>query len=162
MTAPPLTLSKKLTLCEATTAMAERKVSGAPVVDDTGRLVGMLSERDIMDFAVSKEGGNLEVTTLSFVALPYEKIVRDAELCSRYKRVGEAKVENVMNEEVVTIDQDEDIEKALETMVRFEVNRLPVVDRDKLVGIVARHDILVSICRGLGVEGTKACVTAAH
>ncbi len=54
-----------------------------------------------------------------------------------------------MSTEVVSIDADEDIEKAMETMVRLGIDRLPVHREGKLAGIIARQDILVALCRDM-------------
>ena len=56
MTAPVVTLEEDMTLREATVTMARRKVSGAPVMDREGRLVGVLSESDILEEAMRKVG----------------------------------------------------------------------------------------------------------
>lgn len=157
MTPAVVKLEKDATLCEATTLMSLNKVSGAPVVDHEGRLVGVLSESDVLEFAASKEGVGLEVGQLSVASLPYDRLVRDEILCRRYKSVGEAKVSDVMSTEVVTIDAGEDIEKALETMVRMGVNRLPVNDGGKLVGIVTRQDILIAFCRTVSGRRSPMC-----
>jgi CBS domain-containing protein len=157
MTPAVIKLSKDATLCEATTLMSLKKVSGAPVVDDDGKLVGILSESDVLEFAASKEGVGLDMGQLSVASLPYDRLVRDEVLCRRYKSVGEAKVGDVMNTEVVTIDADEDVEKAMETMVRLGFNRLPVNEDGKLVGIIARQDILISLCRNVSGRRSPYC-----
>jgi len=162
MTPAVVKLREDDTLGEATTLMSQRKVAGAPVVDKDDNLVGMLSERDILEYAASKEGVGLEVRTLSFVTLPYDRIVRDEELCRRYKRVGETKVADAMNEEVVTVDVDDTVEGALETMLRLGFNRLPVVSNRKLVGIIARQNVLVAMCRELGEGRPRVCETMAR
>ena len=118
-----------------------------------------MCESDILEFAASKEGVGLEVRTLSFVSLPYDRIVRDEEMCRRYKRVGDTKVEDAMNEEVVAIDVDDTMETALETMVRLGFNRLPVMSKKKLVGMIARQDILVALCREMGDKQSPLCAT---
>ncbi|MBI0582664.1 MAG: CBS domain-containing protein [Methanomassiliicoccus sp.] len=160
MTPTVVRLNRDDTLCQATTLMAKKGISGAPVVDGEDHLVGILSEADILEFAASKEGIGLELGgTLSMVSLPYDRIVRDAELCNRYQSVGAAKVKDAMNEEVVTIEADEDMEKALETMVRLGFNRLPVVSDGKLVGMVARQDIMVAMCREIGDRSSPYCRT---
>ncbi len=159
MTPTVIKLRKGTTLCEATTLMSKNGISGAPVVDEEDRLVGILCESDILEFAASKEGVGLEVRSLSFVALPYERIVRDEELCQRYKRVGDTKVEDAMNDEVVTIDVDETVEKALDTMVRMNFNRLPVTKDGKLVGMIARQDVLIALCREMGERRSSWCPT---
>jgi len=157
MTPAVIILDKQATLCDATTLMSLNKVSGAPVVDSEGKLVGVLSESDVLEFAASKEGMGLEVDKLSVASLPYDRLVRDEILCRRYKSVGEAKVGDVMSTEVVTIDADEDLEKAMETMVRMEVNRLPVNREGKLVGIITRQNILVALCRDLTERRSPYC-----
>lgn len=155
MTAPVVTLQEDMTLHDATVAMARKKVSGAPVLDAKGRLVGVLSEADILELAVEKVGTDLECPSLSLAALPYERIVRDEAVCRKYRQVGEAKVEKAMNDEIVTVSADDPVEKALETMIRFGVNRLPVVENEKLVGIVTRQDLLWSVCRAMEEQGKK-------
>jgi CBS domain-containing protein len=157
MTPAVIKLSKDATLCEATTLMSLKKVSGAPVIDGDGKLVGILSESDVLEFAASKEGVGLDTGQLSVASLPYDRLVRDEVLCRRYKSVGEAKVGDVMNTEVVTIDADEDVEKAMETMVRLDFNRLPVNEDGKLVGIITRQDILISLCRSVSGSRSPYC-----
>ncbi len=150
MTAPVVTFDEDTTLREATFIMARRKVSGAPVMDRDGRLVGVLSESDILEEALRKMGDEMPCRSLSFLSLPYERIVRNEEVCRQFSEVGDVKVGDVMNDEVIAVNGDDDAEKALETMVRFDVNRLPVVDEDgRLIGIVARQDIIWSLCRSL-------------
>ena len=156
MTAPVVTFDEDMTLREATLTMARKKVSGAPVMDRDGRLIGVLSESDILEEAVRKVGDEMTCRSLSFLSLPYERIVRNEEVCRQFSEVGDVKVGDIMNDEVIAVNGDDDAEKALETMVRFGVNRLPVIDDDgRLIGIVARQDIMWSLCRTLqaGCQG---------
>ena len=153
MTAPPVAFDEDMTLREATFIMARRKVSGAPVLDADGRLVGLLSERDILEEAMRQVGSELDCPSLSFLTLPYERIVRNEDVCRRFSEVGNVKVGDIMNDEVIAINGDDSAEKALETMLRFDVNRLPVIDADgRLIGMIARQDILWSVCRALQPE----------
>lgn len=160
MTVSVVKLRKDMTLCEATTLLSQHGVSGAPVVDDDDHLVGILSESDILEFAASKEGMGIKLNTLSLLGQPYDRMFLDEELCRNYKRVGETKVEEAMNDEVVSIEPDEPIEKALDTMVRLHFNRLPVVSNNKLVGMLTRQDVLVSLCRTLGERSSPLCADA--
>ena len=156
MTAPVVTFDEDMTLREATLIMARNKVSGAPVMDRDGRLIGVLSESDILEEAVRKVGDEMACRSLSFLSLPYERIVRNEEVCRQFSEVGDVKVGDIMNDEVIAVNGDDDADKTLETMVRFGVNRLPVIDDDgRLIGIVARQDIMWSLCRALqaGCQG---------
>ncbi|WP_019178747.1 CBS domain-containing protein [Methanomassiliicoccus luminyensis] len=148
MTVPVLVLYEDMTLREATVLMADRGISGAPVVGAHGEMIGLLSESNILEYAAGKGCVGPGCRTLSFLTLPYDKLARDEALCLRYKSIGDAKVSSAMNDEVVTVSPDDDIGKALDTLMRFGINRVPVVDRDgKLVGIVARQNILLAVCR---------------
>jgi len=157
MTPAVIKVSKDATLCEATALMSLKKVSGAPVVDSDDNLVGILSESDVLEFAVSKEGMGLDIGQVSVASLPYDRLVRDEMLCKRYKGVGEAKVGDVMSTEIVSIDADESVEKAMETMVRMGVNRLPVHKGGKLVGIITRQDVLIALCRKVSEGRSPYC-----
>lgn len=150
MTSPVVTFDESMTLREATVIMANKKVSGGPVLDREGRLIGILSERDILEEAMRKVGLEMACPSLSFISLPYERIIRNEEVCRQFDEVGDVEVGAVMNDEVIAVKGDDTAEKALETMMRFDINRLPVVDDDgKLIGIVARQDIMWSMCRTL-------------
>ncbi|NLI73289.1 MAG: CBS domain-containing protein [Euryarchaeota archaeon] len=150
MTAPVITLDENVTLRDATIIMAHRKVSGSPVVDQEGKLTGILSESDILEEAMNRVGDEMACRSLSFLPLPYERFIKNEEICRQFSEVGDVKVNSVMNDEIVVIDGDDDVEDALITMLRFDVNRLPVVDKEgRLIGILARQDVLWSMCRSL-------------
>jgi CBS domain-containing protein len=156
MTAPAVAFDEDMTLREATVIMARRKVSGAPVMDDDGKLIGVLSESDILEEATRRVGPEMGCPSLSFLSLPYERIVRNEDVCRRFNEVGDVKVGDVMNDEVIAINGDDSAEEALETMIRFDVNRLPVIDEDgRLIGIIARQDIMWSVCRALQADSCK-------
>jgi len=70
MTSPVVTFDESMTLREATVIMANKKVSGGPVLDREGRLIGILSERDILEEAMRKVGLEMACPSLSFIALP--------------------------------------------------------------------------------------------
>lgn len=163
MTAPVLVLREDMTLREATILMADRGIAGAPVVNEHGDMVGLLSESNILEYAASKECLGPECHTLSFLTLPYERIVRDEALCHKYKSIGDAKIKAAMNDEVVSISPDDELSKAMETLVRFRINRIPVVDKDgKLIGIVARQNILLSLCRDARAGTVLRCPSQAR
>lgn len=147
MTGAVVKLRTDSTLKDATRLMSQMGVSGVPVVDEEDNLVGILCESDILEYAARKVGEELEVRSLSCIDLPYDRIVRDEELCRQYQGLGESMVEDAMNEEVITIDLHEPVEKALETMVRFHINHIPVTETGKLVGIIARQDVLIALCK---------------
>jgi CBS domain-containing protein len=99
------------TVVEAAKLMAQEDVGPIPVVED-GRLVGIVTDRDIVVRVVA-EARDPNATT-----------------------VGE-----IASRDLVTISPDEDLDEALSLLAAHQVRRLPVVDGDRLVGIVAQADI---------------------
>jgi CBS domain-containing protein len=99
------------TMRDAAVVMARKDVGPIPIVED-GRLVGIVTDRDIV-IRVVAEGRDPEQTT-----------------------VGE-----IATTELATVGPDDDLEVAMRLLAEHQVRRLPVVEGDRLVGIVAQADI---------------------
>lgn len=111
MTADPRSISPGDPIVEAARLMRDENVGSLPVTDE-GKLVGMLTDRDIAVRVVA-EGKSLESTT-----------------------VGE-----VFSRNPVAARPDQDLDEALQLMAQHQVRRLPVVEDDRLVGILAQADV---------------------
>ena len=131
-----------------------KKISGAPVVDG-GRVVGVISEADIIKLDSPVELPEVEINPLNPFAI-YEiysfwnavKRIPE-ELRGRHELLLNGYVKDVMSKKPVTISPDASISEAAKIMRKNDFNRLPVVDKGKLVGIIARQDII-------GVLASKA------
>lgn len=128
--------------------MGEKKVSGLPVVEG-GRIVGIVTEEDILKLLAVPEGSRtlwlpspLEV----ILEIPFRELMQLRMLQKSVDEVKETTVGEIMNKDIIAITPGDDIEDAASLMVKNRINRLPVVEGDKLVGIVARDDII----QGLG------------
>ena len=106
-----ITISPEATLAQAIKTLISKGISGMPAVDSTGKMVGLISEKDILNCAFS---GNLNNT----------------------------KVADVMTKNVVTFSPDTDIDKIALAIGERQFRRVPIVDKDKVVGIVSRRDII--------------------
>lgn len=122
-------------LREAAQLLAESRVSGLPVVTGAGEVVGVLSEADIVAKA---SGGTGHAGLLSWLFDP--DIGEDKTTAST---AGEA-----MSSPAVTIGPTRPIHEAARRMISDGVNRLPVVEDGKLVGILTRADIVRAFTRG--------------
>ncbi len=140
-----ITLRPDMTIKEAAEIMAKNNINGAPVVSADGKLLGILTIKDILK-VIKEHMENLGIyifpTPFDFMetiplSLPVES-QRDA-----FSRISSIKVEEVMERRVHYVQPDDDIYDALYLLVKKEVSRLPVVDEERrVVGIITRGDIL--------------------
>ncbi len=138
MTTAVVTTTPDESLKSAALALARNGISGLPVVDGDGTVIGVLSEADIL----VKEGDpHREQSGFLHWLLDPD----DPWLGTRFEATT---VADAMSSPVLTIEPDRPITEAATRMVEEDVNRLPVVDADgKLVGLVSRGDLVRAFTR---------------
>lgn len=137
MTSDVVTVRPETSLKDVAAILTERRISGAPVVDASGKVVGVVSEGDIL----FKERGPSERTgLLAWFADPYD-VAEQLKLAAR--TAGEA-----MTAPAKTIAPWRPVSSAAAEMLDEGVNRLPVVDDEgRLMGIVTRADLVRAFVR---------------
>ncbi|MFY9113844.1 MAG: CBS domain-containing protein [Dethiobacteria bacterium] len=121
--------------------LLEFDISGLPVVDDHNRVVGMVTEGDLIRRAARiRAPGYLEILGgLIYLGNP-------AKFVDELKRAMSLKAGDLMTSRVVSISPDADAEMAATRMLKNNISRIPVIDGDnKLVGIISRRDIMSSL-----------------
>ncbi len=129
----------------------DNKISGAPVVDENNKVVGVISEGDIMRLLeVHSPKINLILPApLDLIELPLRMKYELDEIAEDMQRAGSTVIDQIMTKKVVKIGPDASISDAAELMDSHKVKRLPVVNDDgKLIGIVTRGDIIGAMVRG--------------
>ena len=148
MASNPFTLPPTASVAAAAVALAESRIGGCPVVDASGRVVGMLSEANILD-ALKTQHKELKVLMppeISF-GISFVEVVRTKEAVSAFADVGDWPIERIMTKEVVHVAPDDDVERVIERMAKHRIHRVPVLEKGRLVGIVTRTDILKGFFR---------------
>jgi CBS-domain-containing membrane protein len=121
-------------LHEAARILSEHGISGMPVVDDNSRVVGVISEADILVLAGMKKGHNFKDILRNILGEPVPA------------RSGGDKVGDVMNIPPITSTVDDDIAEVARVLDEKRIKRLPVVDAEgRLIGIISRADIVKAI-----------------
>ena len=140
MTSDVITASPETTVGELADILAQNKISGVPVVDGEGRVLGMVSEADII----------LQDADLHFPyyiqfleSVIYLQSVHKFE--ERFRKAIGSKVSEVMSDEVVSVPPDATVREVATLMADRNVNRLPVTENERLIGIVTRGDIVRAI-----------------
>lgn len=138
MTANPITVKKTTPLQEAITILAENHISGLPVVDDNGKLTGILSETDLMwqETGVEPAPYIMILDSVIYLQNParYEKEI--------HKALGQT-VGEVMTDNPIAIKSHQTVKEAAHIMHEKKIRRLPVIDEQQnLVGILTQGDII--------------------
>ncbi|HZL03805.1 MAG TPA: CBS domain-containing protein [Coriobacteriia bacterium] len=143
MTPDPVTVRRDLSVTEAAKLMVERRVGALPVVEDD-RLVGLVTEGDLIMQDVKIEFPTYIHLLDGFIMYPPATARFESEL---KKAVG-ATVADVMTAEPVVVQATTSVEDIATLMVDRDVSRLPVLDGEKVVGIISKSDIVRSIVSG--------------
>ncbi len=156
MAPSPFTLPPTTSIATAAVALAESKVGGCPVVDPkTGAVVGMLTELNILE-ALAQQHRELRMLMPPEIAfgISFVEIVHDREATAAFAELENRPISEIMTRDVAAVGSDDDVEKAIQVMVKRKVHRVPVIDHGKLVGIVTRADILRGFFRTLETATT--------
>ena len=138
MTTDVVTFAPDETVEVATRRLLERDVDGAPVVEVDGRVIGMLGSDDLLVQETQLHYPTVFSLFGAYLELPSSHRRFEAEL----RRAVAAVVSDVMTRDPVTCAPDDTLERAATLMHEHRVSRLPVLDGDRLAGIVARGDLL--------------------
>lgn len=130
MTPNPVIVHPDTSVPDALRLMRERKVRRLPVVDSHGRLVGIVSDKDLLWASPSP------ATTLAVWEIP--------------DLLGKLKIEKVMTHEVITVSEKTPLEEAARIMADKKIGGLPVMQGPDLVGIITETDLFKSLLELLG------------
>ncbi len=138
MSRDPIVVRTETPLKEAIQILAEKRISGIPVVDDVGKLVGIISETDLMwqETGVTPPAYIMFLDSVIYLQNPatYEREL--------HKALGQT-VGEVMSKNPVTISPEKTVKEAAQLMHDRSIHRLPVIDSaSQVVGILTRGDIV--------------------
>ncbi|PRR74855.1 CBS domain-containing protein [Neomoorella humiferrea] len=111
MTKDVITISAYAPIYELTKLLAENDISGVPVCDESGKVIGMVSEADLIAL---KNG---------------------------------SRVVDIMNPEVIAVSQETPVEEVAVVLHTKKIKRVPVYEKDQMVGIISRADIVAAMAR---------------
>ncbi len=142
MTSDPVTVMPDSPLREAIETIAKRRISGLPVVDESAKLVGIISEAELM---WQESGVDLPPYVMLLDSVIYLENPANYER-DLHKALGQ-RVKDVMTDKVTTVSPETSLRDAARLMHRKEVSRLIVVDvvagdESKVVGVVTRGDVI--------------------
>jgi CBS domain-containing protein len=138
MTPDPISVTPQTPLQEAISILAEKKISGLPVVDEQGKIVGVISETDLMwqETGVETPPYIMFLDSVIYLQNPakYNKEI--------HKAIGQT-VSEAMSDRPITIKADKSVKEAARIMHEKKIRRLPVVNHEsQLIGIITQGDVI--------------------
>lgn len=138
MTKDVVAVKKALKIKELARLLIEKQISGVPVVDEENRVIGIVTEADIIFQAEGRRHRGLREFLREIIGEPVPKDIRGP--------ISELLVQDIMSQPVISASPDMDIRNVAAIFEERRIKRLPVVDPEgRLVGIISRQDILRAI-----------------
>jgi CBS domain-containing protein len=140
MTAEPITVSPETTVEACARLLLDKRISAVPVVDESGHMIGIVSEGDLIH---RRESGTERRYSwwLELVSDP-QALARD------YIKSVSHKVADVMTRQVVSVNDDAPLSSIAELLEKRRIKRVPVMKNGKLAGIVSRADLVRALLAG--------------
>lgn len=137
MTKDVITVIKETKVSELAEIFTISGISGVPVVDDSGKVIGVATESDLVE-----QSKSLHLPTV-FTILDSVIFLETAKHFEKeLKKMTGARVEDIYTENAITVNPDTPVREIATLMAEKKVYTIPVLDGDKLVGIIGKADVV--------------------
>ena len=137
MTRKIITVGLELEVSELATLFWKNRIGGAPVVDESGKLLGIVTESDLID-----QSKKVHIPTIMTILDSMIFLENPAKLDKEIKKMTGTKVKDIYSSKVVTVNEDTPMSELATIMADRRLHTLPVVDGEKLVGVIGKADII--------------------
>jgi len=146
MTKDPIVCTTETSLREAVGLMRKHHIGGLPVMEGT-ELAGMLTESDLISLLETERiSDDLWLPSpFEIIEIPIREYINWEKTKHALRNIGDMKAEKVMTHPAIIATEDMEIEAAAALMLKEGISRLPVMRNEKLVGILARADIITAV-----------------
>jgi CBS domain-containing protein len=152
MASPVITVQPGSSVREVAKLFVERHISGAPVVDDGGKIVGIVSEGDLLH--------RRETGTQRRRSWWLHLLARPDTLAADYVREHAPRIADVMSRDVVSVGPDTALRDIAQLLEARRIKRVPVVENGQLVGIVSRANLVQALASASNPEAVTASDSA--
>ena len=137
MTQDVVTVNKNQPISDLAIIFIENHFNGVPVLDNTGKVVGVVTQGDLIE-----QNKNLHIPTVialfdAVLFLESEKKFEDD-----LKKLTGSKIEDIYHKNLITVSPDTDLNEIITLMAEKDIHTLPVLDGDKLIGIIGKRNII--------------------
>ncbi|MBA3013919.1 MAG: CBS domain-containing protein [Desulfobulbaceae bacterium] len=144
MTRQVITVAQDMPVKELATLFLSKKIGGAPVVDTSGDLVGVVTESDLID-----QTKNVHIPTVISILDSVLFLESPGKMDQEIKKIAGSTVGDICARNPVTVDEDTPLSDIATIMSEKKIHTLPVLFRGTLVGVIGKADLIRAISQGL-------------
>ncbi|MBI4685854.1 MAG: CBS domain-containing protein [Nitrospirae bacterium] len=142
MTTDVTTVKPSTTVEELANLLIKHKISGVPVVNDSGDLVGIVTENDLIS-----QSKRLHIPTVMRLFDAYMLLERPDKIEHEIKKMAATTVDEICTKKIITVTEDTPVEEIATIMSEKKVHLIPVVDGKKICGIIGKMDLIKGITK---------------
>lgn len=143
MTEKVITVTTATPVRELAQTLSENQISGAPVLDDQGMVIGVVTESDLID-----QNKKVHIPTVVTILDSFIFLESPDKMEKELKKMVGITVEDIFAHEVISVQKDTPLDEVATLMAEKRVHTLPVMDGEKLVGVIGKSDIIRTIAQG--------------
>lgn len=132
-----ITVEKDTPISELSELFVEYNINGIPVVDDEGKVIGIVTQGDLIE-----QNKNLHIPTVITLFDAVLFLDSEKKFETDVKKLTGNKVADIYSPDAVTVDSDTEIGDIATVMAEKDIHTLPVMDGDKLVGVIGKVDLI--------------------
>ncbi|HFQ90255.1 MAG TPA: CBS domain-containing protein [Desulfobulbus sp.] len=137
MTRDVITVDAGMSVKELAELFYTKKISGAPVRDAGGKIIGVVTESDLID-----QNKRVHIPTVVAILDSFLFLESPEKLEKDIKKIAGTKVDDICSHELISVTPETPMDEVATLMAERHVHTLPVMDGEKLVGVIGRDDII--------------------
>jgi predicted transcriptional regulator len=138
-----ITVNENATVRELATLLLSRNISGAPVVDADGKVIGVVTESDLIF-----QNKKVHLPTAVAILDAFLFLERPEKMEKELKKIAGSKVGDICSHDLVSVGPETDLEELATLMAEKKIHTLPVLEDGQLVGVIGKSDIIRTIAQG--------------
>jgi predicted transcriptional regulator len=144
MTHDVVTVQENATVRELAALLLERNISGAPVVDEAGAVIGVVTESDLIF-----QNKKVHLPTAFAILDAFVFLERPEKMETELKKIAGSKVGDICSRKLISVGPETELEELATLMAEKKIHTLPVMSEGRLVGVIGKSDIIRTIAQGL-------------
>ena len=143
MTRQAITVNEDLSVRELAKILSKNRISGAPVVDDQGLVVGVVTESDLID-----QTKKVHIPTVVAIFDSFLYLENPEHLEKDLKKMAGSTIGDICSRTFVSVTENTPLDELATLMSEKNVHTLPVLDNQKLIGVIGKSDIIRTLAQG--------------